>query len=788
MKKLLILLLLILVIVPGVYAGKNVTLVSQTPNCFNQGCECYSAANNNYDYLFCKELEKSYGVKKINENEVVTQNAFWLDSYQKSNLIFIGNVSDSIITTPTSTFCTNIKNVLVSNQRQMFSTGKANQPAKGCIFDGYVTAPSPNLCTATIFTKLNDGFPTSDLSVGEANVITAPLYSNEITIRTKSQGSGWIGASCKEFSYGIYPVVDTGLQDKAIFWGLDVPANYTSTTWSIFDKTLWYVMGDYSYGDIDATLKTDKTTYKPGEKINITLEQGTANIDSATLVSLTYPDGTSIDNVPMDPIAWNLTYAIEKSAPNGTYTIKVKATAPPAIKEFTKKIDVIPYTISATLNKASYVAGENVDIGIVLGSVYDSSLNATAKIEVTNPAGTKTTIYNEKITYTFNKTYATSSSSIGGVYLVRITLTDTDSRIFVKDLSFTVKNVGNIIVSPAQWSKQVSSDGNVTQLFTIKNNGTDDLAAITITPSSGITLSKTSIASLNATKTENFTATFYVDSVGNKTGSITLDSETYNYVIDVNLEYVFNPVEDSLVISPESASIVTIPNVAVEKEFELENIAVYGASNFVYTISDSIKNIASITTKPTQINSEGTAAMKVKIDAPEIKTYYGTITVNSSVGSYEINLNIEVIGDISTEADDLLKTIVSLNENITALQKKGKDVSGLQDLSDSAKEKLESTKEAYESGNYQTAKTYFDQAGSSIDDLKSQIEEIRSQKPNYSGIIWTVAFIIIIAIVGIVAYKYKDKIKELINKLTKKEPEQKEEYTFSKGDYRTEYY
>jgi len=178
--------------------------------------------------------------------------------------------------------------------------------------------------------------------------------------------------------------------------------------------------------------------------------------------------------------------------------------------------------------------------------------------------------------------------------------------------------------------------------------------------------------------------------------------------------------------------------------------------------------------------------MDIEINAANLQTisYTGTIGVNSSVGNLYITLNLQIIKNIGTEATALSTKLDSLKANITALEKKGKDVSELNSKYNSTKTKITNAKTSYDSADYQNAQTYYQQASAGYDDLKDSIDTLENEKTNYSGIIWIVAIIIIIAIVSIAFYKYKDKIFSMF----KKQPKEEEEYTTAPGDYRTEYY
>jgi len=183
--------------------------------------------------------------------------------------------------------------------------------------------------------------------------------------------------------------------------------------------------------------------------------------------------------------------------------------------------------------------------------------------------------------------------------------------------------------------------------------------------------------------------------------------------------------------------------------------------------------------------------MKIEIDTDglSIDDYSGTITVKSSIGDDTININLEIIGDLSESASLKLTELTTLRDRLDKLSRKDGYEALVADYSD-IQTALESAQTEYADGNYETANTRYQSALSDISRLESGIDSLEAQKANYGGIIWIVAIIIILAIIGVVAYKYKDKLMKFINKLLKREQEQpqQEYYPEQQGDYRTEYY
>jgi len=818
MKKLLFIgIALFLVMAPMVYATGNIAYVSQT-YCIQKVpvCDCYTGTE---DYYYCNALSNNlnYNIKVINEKDVMVNNSAWYNVYPTSELIFLGNVSTKMVLNDSidaeeiadaNQFYDNIFDVINSSNTTVFSTeinNYQNKSIKGFFFRTKLLnfSGTNNSCSnydgdgfsAMVNNLITNGFPDESTNI---KIYTKPNnFSVYEPILPKLLGDtdGWIGFSCEpgELGKDIYPVIVgsiplSDITDFGTFWGLNTPSLYTPDAWTLFYRAVGNAMGDLGSGsNIAGDIRTNLGTYKPRNSPNITFE--TSSTITSINLSLTYPDGSLINIGYMDRESdgWRLdNYIIEDDAPSGTYIITANAISFVDKKEFTKTIVIQPYAITTTTNKLSYYSGENVNITMITSEIYKSTLNITAKIDIINPNSSVTNIHNGTLTISLIKVYKIPSGSTGGKYIVNITLNDSDKRIFVIEKNFIVDLLGNLTITPKIWNAQTTTAGNKTQSFGITNTGQVILNLSITTDNPNITVDKTNLT-IDIGKTGNFTGTFMINSPGYYTGNIILNSTYVEYLVASTANFSYQLSANSLVISPSSVSIITVPGKTISKEFELENTASISASDIVYKISDSLKNIITLTNVTSSIGASGTSAIKIKISSAGLSAgnYDGTVQINSSIGSTSLTVKLEIISDLGIEADTKLTELKTLQEEITALQKKGKDVTALNALYDGIKTKLESIKTSYGEENYEEAKNIMQEANTSITELKTMITDVTAQKKNYSGIIWAVAIVVILIIVAVVAYKYKD---EILNKLSKKQETNENYQPQSQGDYRTEYY
>ena len=408
---------------------------------------------------------------------------------------------------------------------------------------------------------------------------------------------------------------------------------------------------------------------------------------------------------------------------------------------------------------------------------------------------------------TLTKKYEIPSNASSGRYDVDIFVNDS-YREYSTSLSFLVGGE-ELIVSPLEWIVSTDQSGTETKEFTITNGGLETLNNINITEGGElepyIALTKNNISSLEPDDSETFTAYLNVSLSGNHTGNITVESDDATAVITIELNYTAGAQPQSqLTITPNFISEVTVPGKLFDKNLTLKNKDNVTAINIVEEVIGTAADVLTIVSKPSTLIAQGTGDMVTRIDTTGVSTgtYSGSIKINSSVGSASATVNIEVIGNLVTESDLLLIELESYQQNITDLRNRGKNTTEVETIYSEIEVLISDAKISYQAEEYETAKQKYDSASSKLNTLKSKINTLETeQEPpaDYSLIIWVFAIVIIVGIVGITFLKYRDKLKDLINKILKKKPKEKpkeekkeeEEYYYPTGEeeeYRTEYY
>ena len=442
-------------------------------------------------------------------------------------------------------------------------------------------------------------------------------------------------------------------------------------------------------------LVIDKTLYKPGE--TITIEFFPSEPMNKTNLTIIKPDGSLETPVPIpmsniNSTQWYKNYTLGTAAPNGTYTINIKATGNKTF-ESNKTIDVIAWKSFAYLNQYSFYAYEILNLTVKTIESYSSNLNFSINADITDPSDDK--IFTRRGTIKGDGTYTTSFMIPGnyenGLSNVKILLTDSDNRSSTLYLNFTVNS--------------------------------------TTTP--------------------------------------------------------------SLFITPNIISELTVSNKIIEKSFSLENSAEnINITNLIINVSENLRNAVNIVSRPTSIPAKGKSEVKIKIITTNLSEgrYSGTIDFFSQVGNAQATINIELVGDLSSRAEEKLNELLPLEQNLTDLKKRWANVTEALTLFNETKTLLEDVKTDFQSEKYSSARTKLEEADTKLSQLRNTISELYSKLPDYGFIIWDVAIIVVIIIIAITVFKYRNKIRQLLKREKKKAGEVEEVYIKPKEEYRTEYY
>lgn len=447
--------------------------------------------------------------------------------------------------------------------------------------------------------------------------------------------------------------------------------------------------------------------------------------------------------------------------------------------------------LTLTTDKDEYAPLENINISLNTGFVVDS-----ANITILKPDGSPLAedIDMNQITPTYwNLVYSLTKDVPKGVFTIKakITYDNVESEVS-KDIEIIP---WKIYVSTDKYYYNTSESINLTiettEVYDPKLNFTLDIDVsnnetlnFTTTTIEGEDIFETTYDIPDDFDNGIYTFLIHVNDSDGRTDLLTKDF-SINYSVP----------GQEFSVSPSYFSVITIADKIIEKEFTLENGADVTATYIIVDIPDELSDIVSVKSKPSSISANGADILELEIDTTGLDedTYSGIIDISSSVGEASITGTIEVVGDLIAEADALLAELEDLKTEIQDLEAKGKDVSDLWSLYNETEDLLNQAKDDYYDEDYASAKSNIDQARSNISDLRTMINDLKTARADYSWLVWTVAAIVIIAVVGVLVWKYRDQvmrfIKRLIERIKGKEEEEVEEYYYKpKGEYRTEYY
>ncbi len=149
---------------------------------------------------------------------------------------------------------------------------------------------------------------------------------------------------------------------------------------------------------VRAEITTDKTSYTPGETVNIRLDY--SNPLASVETNIINPRGNKeISKTPMKNISsniWGYNYTLNTRALNGTYTIKINAlqggtvvNASMPVLTFKGSFDVLAWNVNAYLNKGHFTPGETINLTVLITDKYSDILTFNVFYSIRDPLGNK---------------------------------------------------------------------------------------------------------------------------------------------------------------------------------------------------------------------------------------------------------------------------------------------------------------------------------------------------------------------------------------------------------------
>jgi len=247
---------------------------------------------------------------------------------------------------------------------------------------------------------------------------------------------------------------------------------------------------------------------------------------------------------------------------------------------------------------------------------------------------------------------------------------------------------------------------------------------------------------------------------------------------------VFQP---SLFVTPSVLPITTAPEKTIERTITVQNTAPIDAN-----IITSFSGLSLSVDGPSVIGAGESVTLTLRLNTFSLSegVYDGQVNFNSVVGDASVIINLNVIGDVTSQAYQKISELDLLESNITYLSKMWVNTSDAEKLLNEAKTLFNEVIAEYENENYLSAKAKFDKASAKFSELQTTLSQLYVKSPDYSFLIWYFAAAVVVIIITITIIKLRGRRKK--PKIEKREviqPKKKEVYFEPKGgEYRTEYY
>jgi len=522
--------------------------------------------------------------------------------------------------------------------------------------------------------------------------------------------------------------------------------------------------------------------------VNITSSNFKPN--SGYVLSAKIPDVTSASYRIFNPITYDLllfgtltcasgicTANIENMPDMINLLVEVTSSNGGTLKTITKE--------SISTDKIVYRPGEVVKIDFF-------TFDPVTKVNLTiiRPDGTKETpspLSMDKIKTNFwNKNYTLGTSSYNGTYAIIVKTANAEytkniSVIAWNPFAYLNRNVLNVFESFILTVGTVEAyssnldifvlteiarpDGNITSLenFTVKGNKNYN---ISYTIPRGYP-SGSSRIKISFKDSDNRSSTLYL-----------------NFSTDIAL------LQPSLFVTPSTISFISVQGKTLEGAVTLENTAQVKATKITTSVSDLDMTVNA----PSSLEPKGKGEARIFINTGSLSegTYTGKINFFSQIGDTQVNVILDVIGNLAAQASERYAEISYLESNLTYLAKMWVNTTGALIMLNNTKVMLNDTIKEFYKENYAGAMAKFEEASIKADELEMTVSGLYGKMPDYSFIIWDFAAAVIIIIITVTIIKVKGRRKKpkVVKKEIPKEQPKKEEVYFEPkgGEYRTEYY
>jgi hypothetical protein len=759
MKGLLVTIIIaVLIAVPALAAAKTVVYVGKQ-NCAGLNCTCLPAE----DRLFCDRLHAlGYDVAIDSEGDVKDNSVVWKADSAKADLIFLGDVSDSMTdkNKNQSAFCGNVK----SAGKKVFATfGSAykNRSFEGCAFPlALASYPADdNTC------------PTSNIWVTEQNYITKGFGINDIKdVYTSAQpaklnyGQSTASAHCDpsadSMPTSLYSVVLTS--GRGTFWGLDKPSKFTDTGWTLFERAVLFTTGDNVW---NVTYFTVPSKVSAGKAFMLF-----ADVRSLARPITTGEVNVSFSGAPLGELAYNNATGHWE---NRALTIQTNGALTVNSEEGLGTQQMQAGTLEVRIISGSYLPGQPYS---AKAQVYAGGAQSTADLNYRLLDSKLSVVFQGTMTYLGGTYYADFTPGDLGNLILEVTAANGPNTGGAFKLLRPQNATVSYSITPNEWVITAVKPGTGTMAFTVSGG---ELTGLTAEKSGE--LADNMIVNVNSTGVAAGAAAKITAKIdwtalkeGEHTGEIFVSSDQFSATVPIRFAY-FKLTGDWLEAEPKVIKVAAPTGKTGTYSIKLFNTANIPTSDIAVSASEQLVGLVSFAKEPYYINQSGSRDVTLVFDASNLDagTYSGTVTVTSSLGTADVVAELDVTPDVSqllgTLETDWTGELSRLTEGGATLNPTASQ------LSQSINETVAGAREALASGDYNKANTLYQSALSSLEKLQKE------QKA--SGTDWLLILIILAVLGGLGYFGWN------FYKKNKKKPEEKKtEMPKAEEGYRTEYY
>lgn len=713
-------------------------------------------------FEYYKRLKEDYSIYIVKDEDVINEEAGWIDARDNSDLVFVMTVSDSALRGDRNNFCKGLSKTLNLTKGIVFAGNSLifDNMSIGCVYTSHFNfadqANNTNMGSVdevrvTKDHEISKGYELGDYNLTPGRIYTVPNIKGEMTIgkaRGNPDGPGPIES-------GRHPFLSVwqGLTYRAAIWGIDEYSVVCDGClgWDLFDQMIEWTSKKEGMG---FNITTDKEAYRPGEEITVYIN---SEVEMASVTgNLTLPD-SSIKALYFTGSgkSWQSVYLLDDDDPLGNVTININSGG----FHSSKVVELRLIDIEIGIENVT----ETVKIDITIKDIDGSTVShVETKAKILAPGG--------------NLTEYTSSS---GNFVIYYNVSQTgkhrlaveanySNRIIIENTEFIGKLKSNISSSPKNFTMKLGEPVNITQEFTIENQGSENITNIVINFDGNIkdivNPDKIVVESLGPreNKSIEFNLTIPKEQ-GTYSGTIIVDYSDDFIEIPIKIELKY---PGMVGINPESADFSILKGEKKVLEFNIENTGLGEVKITRISLTGDVETWGEITEKPRVISPGNIGVIKVLFDSTGfysgslMEDISGSMVIETEDETKTVGISMKIVGDLIGKLDSFYGDFQRAEGDIQELEKSS-NVDDLYSKLDALRSDVQSARSDYERGYYEQAKLTIDNIEAGLTELTNSIEQKRVDIENKRESTTTMAIVVSVLVAGgIIGYLFYRKRSE----------------------------